>query len=433
MPTAMPTATAAPTSLPDALKAAGYAYSACYTGPDYSIKIREDCRVPIKVLNPGGFNIERSHLNVQLVNPKATVPGTNIIAEQYDVTANYDAKTGTGTTETAVYLIPETEDQPVSFALEEGTQMADRVPTALEKTVEKCAAEAKAGNAKLATVNIPQGGSLDWLTGRGNVSDCYLHGGQEGTSLYNSLEEAVFNHMSGQGSKVVVRGADGNPLGPDQIQPGTAKLFMKGDAPVIRGTYMPELTPADVGLPWDPTYLGTIHYKKCYVYDEVVKLSHGGDMIYFDNLQRGEELGIIAPLAGKVEYIHFINPHAGYFVAISTGFSHKGKPLYYAIAHLENISVTEGQSVEKGDTLGHVVGYGAAQDNFGRGSIDFGWITTTGEIRTIDSQNPDHVRDNYIPGYTIWASLFQNILQLKPEGDPGLADSCRGNPFPAIP
>ena len=423
-PTAMPTQTSAPTDIPTVLQIAGWDYITCYSGPEESIALGSSCSIPLAELNSGGYDINPENLEVKLVNPNAIVPGTNVVAQQFDVTAKYDPISGTGVTKTEVYIILSIDGHPDSFAIREGTQMAARQPTALELTVQACTDQAKAGNAKLAIVNTPKGGSLGWLTGRGDVSGCYLQGGQGGASLYDSLEAAIYDHMAEQDSKIIRRDASGNPLGPDQIQPGTAKLFMNGDAPVINGTYIPELRAEDVGLPWNNNTLNgaSVSYKPCYV--NTTTMFHAGDIWNFLNLKKDQVINIVAPMSGTVVYADYTSDAVGQNIIIQSDYSFNGEKVYYQIVHFSRLSVSVGRKVERGDILGALVNSGiffGSPDGTPPRFIDFGVYHTSGSWKYVDASSPAHII-HYIDVGTLIVDDHAILPNLYKE------TRCSGNP-----
>jgi hypothetical protein len=157
---------------------------------------------------------------------------------------------------------------------------------------------------------------------------------------------------------------------PDDLVAGNIALPMSKSATVVNTTYMPELTPADVGLPFDPS----VHHftvKPCYVYTEWA--FHAGD-VFMWRLSEDEKIPIIAPMAGKIINASWVNSNTGYEVNVATDYSHTNDTgtgrVYYDLVHLAELEpgISDGKFFHKGKAIGYLTK--AVTDPSGKSILD---------------------------------------------------------------
>lgn len=353
----IPTSTDSPPASPTADP--GYSQLTCVdANPGYTVEIN-GCNVETSVLQDAlgpGYVVDADITVGKPVQETVIVNGASqnlyhtILVDANGVEGHVYTPTDS-TNPTSLFV-------PTATANPDATEVPTSPPPKRDQlTLEACVAQATAGNAKLATVNIQQGGSISAITGRGDLSSCYTQSGDGGTSLYDSIDEAVLEHAALQDSSIVMRGEDGNPLGVNKIQPGSVKLYMNPDAPVINGVYMPELTAEDVDPPIRPSTLQS-QYIPGYVLNTNTMMFHAGDG-WLQNIS-AEHPGIVyAPVSGKVVDAYFINNEIGWEITIKTQSSYEGKQVFYDVVHtdglVDGLSTSSGQNwIEKGQPLAHI-------------------------------------------------------------------------------
>jgi hypothetical protein len=137
-------------------------------------------------------------------------------------------------------------------------------------------------------------------------------------------------------------------------------------------TPLRELTAEDVGLPFDlATTTGIrVDYMPCYVNTET--RFHAGDLFYFNNLPTDTNIRVVAPISGRVVYMHN-NPdtYLGNII-VEAPFLLKGEKVFLHMVHFHSFDTSIGVRswLDKGDIIGYITKGGGKQTTKDEASID---------------------------------------------------------------
>ncbi|MBL1172996.1 MAG: hypothetical protein D8M55_11215 [Chloroflexi bacterium] len=190
--------------------------------------------------------------------------------------------------------------------------------------------------------------------------------------------------------------------------------------PSSTATPLSELTAADVGLPWDTNTSAVVKHLPCYVNTDT--RFHAGDGFYFTGVQNGEIIYVVAPITGRVVYAAYTNDFVGQNVIVETPYVFNGERVFYQIVHFNNLLVSEGNWLVRGDKIGELVRGGIIHgDPRGTLLLDFGVFHTNRKWHTIDASDSNDM-PQYIPVSTLVAddlAKLSNLTELP---------ICEGNP-----
>ncbi|MBN2549262.1 MAG: hypothetical protein JXB15_08900 [Anaerolineales bacterium] len=294
-------------------------------------------------------------------------------------------------------------------------------PTALDLIVQTCEQAVKDGKAVKAGFTFFPGDSLSQVFDTGHLSPCYNESGPNGAPLYDNAIDSIIDQLAAAHSPVLVYDENGKPLGPDSIRPGEALFYFNKYAPIHHRKYLPTLTAADVGLPWDttttkPTLLS------CYLFTDTH--FHAGDGIVYAYGNKGEHI-VLSPVNGVITEAGFVNDFTGWEITIETPFSRAGNQVYIDIVHSSGLvdGLGVGEMVTKGQPLAKLIRpYGSGNQETPEYSID---IAARNGPKGANPKSSNFAPRSY---FSFLELLADDLVTLSP-GSFTLGPPCIGNPY----
>jgi hypothetical protein len=194
------------------------------------------------------------------------------------------------------------------------------------------------------------------------------------------------------------------------------------DTAIPTKTPQPELTIADVGLPWNPIAVnGRVQIMPGYLFTST--MFHAGDGFYFPRGNSDTVYTVIAPADGVIVAATDLSDFGiGWEINVETPYLLDGKPVFYDVVHSSGLvdELRVGMEVHRGDPL--VTKTNEFLDPAGLWLIDIGFRNG---FRQANASIPEWTG----LGYFSFTRLLEDDLALLNQNQFLVLPVCSGNPI----